>query len=215
MDYDYGLTGRPDFPLSEKNLLAGCMGNMLGALIVAVIMLLCCLFSGCRTHVDTSFTEHGRVEDIMERLDSVIGKKTVIQADSAWRELIMRQFQSIREKSDTSHTVVVDTAGKVIREKIIINNVRETTSETESHEREVLMHRLEVMDSTLCVMQQQISHTDSLLQAKKDTVEVPAKLNWWQRLRLWLGDVLLVVIVIAAGYGALRLYAKIHSGGVL
>ena len=46
-------------------------------------------------------------------------------------------------------------------------------------------------------------------------VKVPAELNWWQRLRLWLGNILLAVLVIAAGYGAFRLYAKIQSGGVL
>ena len=40
--------------------------------------------------------------------------------------------------------------------------------------------------------------------------EVPTELNWWQRLRLWLGNLLLLAIVAAVGYGAWRLYRVYH-----
>ena len=43
-------------------------------------------------------------------------------------------------------------------------------------------------------------------------VEVEKPLTWWQQLRLWLGNILLVVILAAAGYGAFRLWRKAHGG---
>ena len=40
--------------------------------------------------------------------------------------------------------------------------------------------------------------------------EVPAELSWWQRLRLWLGNLLLLAVVAACGYGAWRLWRVYH-----
>lgn len=45
--------------------------------------------------------------------------------------------------------------------------------------------------------------------------EVAKPLTWWQQLRLWLGNILLAAIIAAAGYGAFRLWRKIHGGGML
>ena len=136
----------------------------------------------------------------MDRMDSVINSRFVIQQDSTWRETILKQFQSIREKSDTSHTVVVDSAGKVIKERIVINNIRETTNESERKEREGMIHRMEVMDSTMNIMRHQLSTTDSLLRSKEETEikEVEKPLSWWQNMRLWLGNIVLIALAVAA-----------------
>lgn len=163
-------------------------------------LLICSFFSSCSAPRETSYIEQHRVERMMDRMDSVINTKTVIQQDSTWRETIMKQFQSIREKSDTSHTLVLDTAGNVIREKIIINNIREATSEKEHKEREGMIHRMEVMDSTMNIMRQQLSTTDSLLRSREDTKikEVEKDLSWWQNMRLWLGNLVLIALAVAA-----------------
>jgi len=163
-------------------------------------LLICSFFSSCSAPRETSYIEQHKMERMMERMDSVISTKTIIQQDSAWRESIMRQFESIREKSDTSHTIVLDSAGNVIREKIIINNIRETTSEKERKEREGMIHRMEVMDSTMNIMRQQLSTTDSLLRSREDTKikEVEKDLSWWQQARIWLGNMVLIALVIAA-----------------
>jgi hypothetical protein len=142
----------------------------------------------------------------MDRMDSVINTRQVIRQDSSWRELVMSQFQSIREKSDTSHTFVVDSTGKVIKETTIIRIEKETNSETDRQEREVMMSRLEIMDSTLNVMRQQIQHSDSLLQEKQKTIEkqVAKPLSWWQQMQMWLGRVVLVAIAAMAGIWIVR-----------
>ena len=195
--------GGPD----EKNICAaGCLGSFAGMVIAVTIIALCSLFVGCTTTKEMSYTEQHRIENLMDRMDSLMHTKTVIQQDSAWRETILHQFQSIREKSDTSHTVVVDSVGNIIKERIIINNTRETISETDRQERQVMMHRLEVMDSTLNVMRQQIEHSDSLLQAKETTVikQVANPLSWWQHARIWLGNLVLIALAIAAAVWAFR-----------
>ena len=146
------------------------------------------------------------MESMMDRMDSLLRVRTVVEQDSTWRETILRQFQSIRERSDTSHTVVVDTAGKVIKETLIINNVRETTSESDRQEREMLMHRLDVQDSTINLMRQQISHTDSLLQQRQETTvkEVEKPLTWWQQARLHLANVILIALAVLAAVWMIR-----------
>ena len=182
---------------SNKGLL---LGSLIGCMVLLLILAVSSLFTSCSTTKENSFIEQHRVESLMSRMDSVINTKTVVQQDSSWRELILRQFESIREKSDTSHTFVVDSSGKVIKEKLIINNVREVTSATDRQEREVMMHRMEVMDSTINVMRQQIQHSDSLLQAKQTTIEklVEKQLSSWQAARLWLGNMVLVALAISA-----------------
>lgn len=175
--------------------------------VIIALLALTSIFSSCTvTRETTSTVDSHKVETMIDRMDSLMRLKTVKESDSLWRETILRQFQSIREKSDTSRTQVVDSAGRVIREKVIINNVRETTSETDRREFQKLTHRLESMDSTMRVMQQQLSRSDSLLQ-QRDTVrerEVPARLSWWQQARLWLGNVCLVALAVLAAVWLLR-----------
>lgn len=186
--------------------MRGLLASLLTLIGALAFLALCSVLTSCTTSRDTSYVEQHRITDMMQRMDSLMHQKTVVQQDSAWRETILRQFQSIREKSDTSHFVVTDTAGNVIREKIVINNVREVNSETDRQEREVLMHRLDVQDSTLRVMQQQIQHSDSLLQQRQETVvrEVKNPLSWWQQLRIWLGNLVLVALIVAAAIWLLK-----------
>ena len=175
--------------------------------VIIALLALTSLFSSCTvTRETTSTVDSHKVETIIDRMDSLMRLKTVKESDSLWRETILRQFQSIREKSDTSRTQVVDSAGRVVREKIIINNVRETTSETDRREFQKLTHRLESMDSTMRVMQRQLSRSDSLLQ-QRDTVrerEVPARLSWWQQARLWLSNLILIALAVLAAVWIVR-----------
>ena len=183
--------------------LFGC-AVYVAALIVA--LLICVLFGSCTTHREVTSVEQHSIHDLMQRMDSVISTRQVIRQDSSWRELIMSQFQSIREHNDTSHTFVVDTAGRVIKETLVIRTERESNSQTDRSEREVLIHRLEVMDSTLSVMQLQFSHIDSLMQQRNTSIKEYAQrsLTFWQQVRLWFANVVLVALIIAAVVWALR-----------
>ena len=197
------LTQKEKEEVRARYALYGCSAYAVGIILVIII---CFLIGSCSTSKEVSSVEYHRVENLMQRMDSVINTRQVIRQDSSWRELIMHQFQSLRERNDTSHTVVVDTAGRVISERIIIRTERESNSETDRQERQVLIHRLEVMDSTLTVMQQQFSHIDSLMQAKNTTITryTQSTLTSWQQVRLWLANVVLVALFIAAAVWAWR-----------
>lgn len=51
---------------------------------------------------------------------------------------------------------------------------------------------------------------DTIPQPYQVTKLVEKDLSWWQRLRLWLGNLLLLAIVAACGYGAWRLWRVYH-----
>lgn len=210
---------RPTVPPEyQSNPFRGCLSSLIGAIIGLALCALLSMLSSCSTVRQTSTDERQHtVQDIVNRMDSLISVRTVMQQDSAWRESILRQFQSIREKSDTSHYLVVDTAGKVIREKIVINNLRESSSQSEREERQFLLHRLDVQDSMISYFQLQMQHTDSLLCLRTENTiqEVAKPLSWWQKLRLYLGNLVLIAIVVAAGYKLFRLWLKYRSGGIV
>ena len=184
----------------EERIGEGCFNIILMMIGALVAMILCAMFTGCSSPRTVTNTSDHRINDKLERIDSLLTNRTVIQQDSIWRESVMRQFQSIHEKSDTNRITVVDTAGNIIREKIIINNIRETNSETDRTEREVLIRRLEKMDSTISKMIDRQEHTDSLLQSKETVKEVPAKLTWWQQLRIHLGGITFWLLMAALAW---------------
>lgn len=192
------LTPRERDEILRQSLRAA-VRSVIAFFLLIIAGALCSLFTSCTTQkvVASQQTEH-YVSDMMQRMDSLMHSRTVVQQDSVWRETILRQFQSIREKSDTSHHVVVDSAGRVIQEKIVINNVREVTSETDRQEIHRLSHQVETMDSTMRIIQQQIQHSDSLLQQRQQIVEkeVPAQLSWWQQTQIWMGRLVLVALAV-------------------
>lgn len=133
---------------------------------------------GCKTvkQSESSIDKH-YLETLMQRMDSLVKYKQVVQQDTSWHETFIKELQSIKEKSDTSHMVVVDTLGNVIREKTIINNTREVTSEKERKELEFVRHSLEKMDSTLAIANERIIKLDSAYQAsKKESVKEVVKI---------------------------------------
>ena len=171
------------------------------AAIVAAMVLLS--LTGCKT-VRTAETDTHHVSERLEHIDSLLKVTMVSRQDSAWRESVLKQFQSIKEHSDTSHVIIQDTAGNVIRERTIINNYRETVSETSEREREVLRQRIEVLDSTVQAQTALIERLDSTFHSEKQTIEVPARLTWWQQLRLHLGDLLIILTAAFIAYKVVR-----------
>lgn len=176
-------------------------------LAVLLLMALVSLFTSCTTQrIGTDTLDHRLSREMLQRMDSLFSVRTVTQQDSAFRQEILRQFQSIREKSDTSRSVTVNTAGDTIRERIVINNIRETTSSTDRQLLTVLSHRLQVMDSTVQQQNLQIIRMDSLLRQQSKTIEVPVAqpLSWLQQMQIWLGRMVLVALAVLAAWWLIR-----------
>ena len=166
--YQKGMTDR-----------GGCGGPVL---ITMFLVLLLLVLTGCKTVTSSeSYVEKHRIDSLVERMDSLVSKSVTTVHDSAWQETVIRELRSIKEKNDTSHTVVVDTAGKVIKETIVITNTKEVNSERDRQEITYLRHSVERMDSTIKAQSEQISRMDSLIQqSHKETVI--EKKSWWKSL---------------------------------
>lgn len=189
--------------LTLKMLIHGIVMFLAALLLMALVS----LFTSCTTQrIGTDTLDHRLSREMLQRVDSLFSVRTVTQQDSAFRQEILRQFQSIREKSDTSRSVTVNTAGDTIRERIVINNIRETTSSTDRQLLTVLSHRLQVMDSTVQQQNLQIIRMDSLLRQQSKTVEIPVEkpLSWLQQMQIWLGRLVLVALAVLAAWWLIR-----------
>jgi hypothetical protein len=161
-----------------------------------LLLLTIVLLTGCRTisNQEQSTTYH-RLETMMERMDSVIHSRQQVQQDSVWHETVIRQLEHIKERNDTSRVVVVDSAGRVVKETVTIIRERDATSENDRLEREGLIHRLEKTDSTLAVTQSKLAHFAKLLQASTKVKTIEEKTPWYKQLFGTLKNILLGVII--------------------
>lgn len=191
-----------ELDLYKRICVKSIVHGFLVILAAILLLALASLFTGCTTTKEISYAELHRIVSTANRMDSTLMAHTVARQDSTWHQEILRQFQSIREKSDTSHSVTLNAAGDTIRERIVINNIRETSSETDREQLTVMSHRLEVMDSTVQAQSLQITQMDSLLRQQKQTEikEVPKPLSWFQQLQLWLGRLVLVALAVCAAW---------------
>lgn len=186
--------GRMNYSNMDGGLGCGC-GPMLGVYMMIVVLAVLGL-SSCRTVSEhDSYAERHRIETMMNRMDSVISKSQTVQQDSSWRETVIRQLESIKERNDTNRTVVLDTAGNVIRETITIIREREVSSESDRLEREGMRHSIEKMDSTISVQNEKLSRMDSLLQERTKEKVVEKKTPWYQR--LWNGFRFILIGLVA------------------
>ena len=175
------------------------------ACILAIFLLI-----GCRTVTnEESYVESHRIESLVSKMDSIISKSHTVQQDSSWRETIIKELQSIRERSDTNHVVVKDTAGNVIKETLIINNTKEVTSESTMLIMEGLLHKMEKMDSTIAVQNEQISKVDSLLQQINKETTIEKKQSWWDSVWQHTKGILIGIVFSGIVFIILRLKKKL------
>jgi hypothetical protein len=51
-----------------------------------------------------------------------------------------------------------------------------------------------------------VANHDTIPQPYEVVKEVPAELSWWQRVRLWLGNAVLLVVIVFVGHWILKIY---------
>lgn len=185
--------------------------------IIICLLMLAMALTGCTGAKETTnyYTDRQYMEQMMNRFDSVITSSRTVQQDSVWQQTVIKQLQSIKERNDTSHTVVVDSSGKVIKETIIINREKELVSENDREERAYMMHRLEQIDSITSVNSMLIQRIDSLMrESKEQTIkEVPAKLTPWQHFRIHIANVLFwiigILLLVKFGWPLIQKWIKV------
>lgn len=156
------------------------------------------------------YREQHRTSESLNRMDSLMQSHWQVQQDSSWHEKVSKQLERIYEKNDTSKTIVVDSTGRVIKETVTIIRERERDNSQETYEREVMMHRLEVMDSTLRASNEQIARMDSLMQAsQKSQVKTKETAGWWTRTWSWLKGIFVGLLLAVILYFTRGIWSKL------
>lgn len=188
-EYDHNgfLTHDPD-----RDNKRGFLRSAVGWIIAFVILFILCALSSCRSTRTV----------IVEARDSTsthVHTHTVFVPDTILVPLPPERV--VITTPDTSSTL--------------------RTSVAESHAAirgGLLHHELRNLDVPLPVpVQTKVITRDSIVYREREVpkpypveVEVPAPLTWWQHLRLWLGNIMLIALLLAAGYGAFRLWRRFH-----
>jgi len=193
-NYNRGVTER-----------GGCGGP-----VMIACMLIAFLLMGCKSVSNKeSFVENHRIENLMSMMDSLINRSHTVQQDSSWRETVIKELQSIKERSDTNHIVVMDTAGNVIRETTIINNTREVTSESTRLLMEGMIHKMDRMDSVMSIQNKLICEMDSLLRQSDKETTIEKKQSWWEALWQQAKGIIIGIVFSGIVFFILRLKKKL------
>lgn len=186
-EYDHNgfLTHDPD-----KDNMRGCLRTAVGWIIAFVILFILGALSSCRST----------------------------------RTVIVEGRDSISTHVHTHTIFVPDTILVPLPPERVVVTAPDTvstlrTSVAESHAAirgGLLHHELRNLPVPLPVpVQTKVITRDSIVYREREVpvpypveVEVPAPLTWWQHLRLWLGNILLALLLLAAGYGAFRLWLR-------
>lgn len=159
--------------------------------LMFVVLFSAFLFCGCSTIREYENENHSYMR-MFERMDSMMRSTSLWQQDFMSKQTSIFESLKQSEKNDSSYTVIVNERGDTVKERIVIYHEVERESSVEREEKEMLMQRLRQIDSLFQVQFEKQAETDSLLKQEKKVVEVPAKLNWWQKLRIILGNFVLM-----------------------
>lgn len=187
--YNRGVTDR-----------GGCGGPVMMTACLLLLFLLC----SCATTKEFEKEDHS-YSKMTEMVDSLMRSTTSWQKDFLSRQTSLIEKLSQKEKNDSIHSVVLNEKGDTLKERIVIYKEVSTDHSTEKKEMELLISKYNRIDSLLNVSLVKQAETESLLRAKETVVEVPAELSWWQNLRIWIGNIVLLALVVIAGYGGFRL----------
>ena len=192
MDIDYILR----YGRRRATARGGCGGPVMMTACLLLLFLLC----SCATTKEFEKEDHS-YSKMTEMVDSLMRSTTSWQKDFLSRQTSLIERLSQKEKNDSIHSVVLNEKGDTLKERIVIYKEVSTDHSTEKKEMELLISQYHRIDSLLNVSLVKQAETDSLLRAKETVVEVPAQLSWWQNLRIWLGNIVLLALVVTAGYG--------------
>lgn len=177
----------------------GCAGQL--AMVIALILF---LFCSCATTKEFEKEDHS-YSKMTEMVDSLMHSTTSWQKDFFSRQTSLIEKLSQKEKNDSIHSVTLNEKGDTLKERIVIYKEVSTDHSMEKKKMELLISQYNRIDSLLNVSLVKQAETDSLIRAKETAVEVPAKLSWWHKLRLWIGNIFLLLLTAHVCYRGWRI----------
>lgn len=182
------------------------MKEKVTCIIIDMIIVSIMLFlSSCKTIKETT-TEKHEVLQLTEMMDSLMQSTKIWQSEFLGKQMSVFESLKEKEKNDSSYSVIINEKGDTVRERLVIFHEIEKDHTTEKEVYETLLQQYNRIDSLLNISIIRQTKSDSLIKKMEREKEVPADLSWWQKIRLILGDFVLLAVLCLAVYWGIRLY---------
>lgn len=202
--------GRINYGDLNGGLGNGCGPTLMSFVITALIILVGLMgLTGCRTIKESEMTnENHKLSELMERMDSMMRTSYTWQQDLYSKQSSLVDSFRHNEKRDSNHVVVINEKGDTVRERIEIYHEVEKDHSSEKQETEMLVQRIEKLDSMLKVSIDKQAVTDSLLRERDKYKEVKKEKTLGQRISTFFTDALVCVIIFVLIYIILKVKRK-------
>lgn len=195
--------------------LNGGLGNGCGptpmSFVITVLIILVGLMglTGCRTIKESEMTnENHKLSELMERMDSMMRTSYTWQQDLYSKQSSLVDSFRHNEKRDSNHVVVINEKGDTVRERIEIYHEVEKDHSSEKQVEEMLVQKIEKLDSMLKVSVEKQAVTDSLLRERDKYKEVEKEKTLGQRISTFFTDAFVCVIIFVLVYIILKVKKK-------
>ena len=202
--------GRINYGDLNGGLGKGCGPTLMSFIITALIILVGLMgLTGCRTIKESEMTnENHKLSELMERMDSMMRTSYTWQQDLYSKQSSLVDSFRHNEKRDSNHVVVINEKGDTVRERIEIYHEVEKDHSSEKQETEMLVQKIEKLDSMLRVSVEKQAVTDSLLRERDKYKEVEKEKTLGQRISTFFTDALVCVIIFVLVYIILKVKRK-------
>ena len=202
--------GRINYGDLNGGLGNGCGPTLMSFVITALIILVGLMgLTGCRTIKESEMTnENHKLSELMERMDSMMRTSYTWQQDLYSKQSSLVDSFRHNEKRDSNHVVVINEKGDTVRERIEIYHEVEKDHSSEKQETEMLVQKIEKLDSMLKVSVEKQAVTDSLLRERDKYKEVEKEKTLGQRISTFFTDALVCVIIFVLVYIILKVKRK-------
>jgi len=202
--------GRINYGDLNGGLGKGCGPTLMSFVITALIVLIGLMgLTGCRTIKESEMTnENHKLSELMERMDSMMRTSYTWQQDLYSKQSSLVDSFRHNEKRDSNHVVVINEKGDTVRERIEIYHEVEKDHSSEKQETEMLVQKIEKLDSMLRVSVEKQAVTDSLLRERDKYKEVEKEKTLGQRISTFFTDALVCVIIFVLVYIILKVKRK-------
>lgn len=202
--------GRINYGDLNSGLGNGCGPTLMSFVITALIILVGLMgLTGCRTIKESEMTnENHKLSELMERMDSMMRTSYTWQQDLYSKQSSLVDSFRHNEKRDSNHVVVINEKGDTVRERIEIYHEVEKDHSSEKQVEEMLVQKIEKLDSMLRVSVEKQAVTDSLLRERDKYKEVEKEKTLGQRISTFFTDALVCVIIFVLVYIILKVKRK-------
>ena len=173
--------------------------KILTAVAIMILIMAALIMTGCRSTSEVT-TESHSYSRLVTDIDSLMRVTKLWQQDIYQKQSSLVDSIRQSEKRDSSHVVVVNEKGDTVKERVEIHHYLEREHSSEKSESEMWIQKFREVDSLLHVSLDRQAVADSLLREHEKEIVKQNSLSWWQKAKQSLGEIMLLLLIVAAGY---------------